>query len=374
MQDFKKFSVFLFFIFIIPFSMQSTECVYPVAELNQDNLLLIQQKASDNITLWFWNRETNQLKPGLWSRFNPAGPRMLPDKSGFSFVDNGLIKVKFFHKRSPKTIALDEPLFDINMVQWIDNHHCYASAKKNNRFGIFQLTMKGDVDSIVEDPFADCLYPQKIGNLLFYIERINNNYHVMSVSYPEMLLHKSDNFNTIDDFDTKVQKIIDKQVRKEKRRTVTNKQLIFDFKKQPIAFLHMISSSEGFVLEYDAYVDSKDDIILFSYLHLTKTDNSWHYNQLFSFAIPAALLLVDSPKRLYESMLPLLPRHINNAIYFADACHQQNLNIFRYDLNLGITKQKTFTKSNNRHRFAPFVVNNKLFVGGIFVLEKSCLE
>ncbi len=370
MQDVKKFSVFLFFIFIIPFSMQSIEYVYPVAALNQDNLLLIEQKAADNITLWFWDRGTNQLKPALWSRFNPAGLRLLPDKSGFSFIDNGLVKVKFFHKRSPKTIALDEPLYDISMVQWIDNHRCYVSAKKNNRFGIFQLTMKGDVDCIVENPFADCLYPQKIDNLLFYIERINNNYRLMSVSYPEMSLHNSDNFNAIDDFDTQVQEIIDKQVRKEKKREVTNKQLIFDFKRQPIAFLHMISSSEGFVLEYDAYVDTKDDIILFSYLHLTKTDNSWYYDQLFSFAIPSVLLLADSPTRLYESILPLLPRHINNTIYFADARHQKNLNIFRYDLGLGTTKQKTFTKSNNRHRFAPFVVNGKLFVGGIFVLEK----
>ena len=373
MQDVKKFPVFLFFIFIIPFSMQSIEYVYPVAALNQDNLLLIEQKAADNITLWFWDRRTKQLKPGLWSRFNPAGLRLLPDKSGFSFIDNGLVKVKFFHKRSPKTIALDEPLYDISMVQWIDNHRCYVSAKKNNRFGIFQLTMKGDVDCIVENPFADCLYPQKIDNLLFYIERINHNYRLMSVSYPEMLLCNNDNFNAIDDFDTQVQEIIDKQVRKEKKRRVTDKQLIFDFKRQPIAFLHMISSSEGFVLEYDAYVDSKDDSILFSYLHLMKTDNNWYYDQLFSFAIPSALLLADSSTRLYESILPLLPRHINNTIYFADARHQKNLNIFRYDLDLGTTKQKTFTKSNNRHRFAPFVVNDRLFVGGIFVLDNYFL-
>ena len=370
MQDFKKFPFFLFFMFILPFSMQSIEYVYPVAALNQDNLLLIEQKAADNITLWFLDRKTKQLKPGLWSRFNPAGLRLLPDKSGFSFIDNGLVKVKFFHKRSPKTIALDEPLYDISMVQWIDNHRCYVSAKKNNRFGIFQLTIKGDVGCIVENSLADCLYPQKIDNLLFYIERSNNNYRMMSVSYPEGLLCNSDNFSDISDFDTQVEEIIDKQTRKEKKRGVTNKQLIFDFKRQPIAFLHMISSSEGFVLEYDAYVDIKDDIILFSYLHLTKTDNSWYYDQLFSFAIPSVLLLADSPTRLYESILPLLPRHINNTIYFADARHQKNLNIFRYDLGLGTTKQKTFTKSNNRHRFAPFVVNDKLFVGGIFVLEK----
>ncbi len=374
-----KQNLLFLFLLLIPFSMQSTEYVYPVAILNQDNLLLIEQKAADNITLWLWNRETKQLKPGLWSRFNPAGLRLLPDKSGFSFIDNGLIKVKFFHKRSPKTIALDEPLYDINMIQWIDNHRCYVSAKKNNRFGIFQLTIKGDVDCIVENPFADCLYPQKIDNLLFYIERINNNYRMMSVSYPKMLLHNTDNFNTIDDFDMQVEEIIDKQVKKEKKRSVNNKQLIFDFKRQPIAFLHMISSTEGFVLEYDAYIDTKDETILFSYLHLTKKGIRWHYDQLFSFAIPASLLLADSPTRLYESILPLLPRHINNAIYYADARNEQNINLFRYDFTVGTTEQKTFVKNNkqrrNQHRFAPFVIDCKLFSGGDFcILEKICLE
>jgi len=374
MQDFKKFLFSLFLLLLISSSIQLAEYVYPVAALDQDNLILIQQKATNNILLWFWNKETKQVEQGLWSRFNPAGFRLLPDKSGFSFIDNGLLKVKFFHKRSPKTIALDEPLYDINLIQWIDNDHCYVSAKKNGHFGIFQLSMKGDVDCIVANSFADCLYPQKIDDTLFYIERISNNYRVMSISCPELVCCNSDDSAIIHDFDVQVQKIMDKHTRKEKKKSVRNKQLIFDFKRQPIDFLYMISSTQGFVLEYDAYVDTKDDTILFSYLHLAKKNNTWHYEQLFSFAIPANLLLSDSPTRLYESILPLLPRHIDNAIYFADTRHQQNLNIFRYDLRLGITKQETFTKSKNQHRFAPWIIDDKLFFGGEFMLEKNYSE
>jgi len=360
---------FLLFTFITFFYIQPIEYVYPVASMDQDNiLLLIQQNAADNITLWFWDVQSKQLRSGLCSRFNPAGLCMLPDKSGFSFVDNGLVKIKFFHKRSPKTIALDEPLYNINLIQWIDSHCCYVSAKKHNHYSIFQLTTEGDVCCLVYNPSGDCLYPQKIDNVLFYIERIKNNYRMMCIPYPKILLHDIDNFNSVSDFDIQVQKILDKQIKKETMEEVNNQQLIFDFKKQPIAFLHMISLTEGFLLEYDAYIDTKDDTILFSYLHLTKNGNTWQHNQLFSFGIPAALLLADSPARLYESILPLLPRHINNAIYFVNV-YKCNLNIFRYDLDSGIVEQKTFVKIKNQHCFTPFVVKDELCFGGTFVLK-----
>jgi len=360
-----KFYFFLFLMFIFFFYIQPMEYLYPVASINQDNtLILIQQKAADNIALWFWDVQTKRLKPGLWSRFNPAGLRMLPDKSGFSFVDNGLVKIKFFHKRSPKTIALDEPLYNINMIRWIDSYRCYVSAKKHNHYGIFQLTTDGDVCCVVYNPSGDCLYPQKIDDVLFYVERIKNNYRIMYVPYPKILLSAIDNFNSVGDFDIQVQKILDKQIKKKTLGEINNRQSIFDFKKQPIAFLYMISLVEGFVLEYDAYIDAKDDTILFSYLHLTKKGSTWQYNQLFSFGIPAALLLADSPARLYESMLPLLPRHVSNAIYFVNV-HEHNLNIFRYDWDLDIVEQKT---TDNQHCFAPFVVRNGLFFGGTLAL------
>lgn len=353
---------FLTLLLTISFTVQTTEYVYPVSVLDHNTILLIQQKMVDNIVLWIWNNKTNTLKSGLLSRFNPANLCLLPDKSGFSFIDNGLLKIKLFYKRSPKTIPLDEPLYDIAMVQWIDNYYCYTSAKNDNYFGIFQLSIKGDVDCIVKIPFADCLYPQKIDDLLFYIERKKNNYRIMSISYPN--IPQNNNFDETTDFDMKVEKIIERQTKKEIENRVINKQLILDFKRQPIAFLHMISDNEGFVLEYDSYIDEKDDTILFSYLHLTKSGDSWHYNQLFSFSIPTLLLLTNSPTRLYESILPLLPRHINNTIYYVDSLQQKYLNIFCYDLNHNKIEQKTFSGKKGKSYFSPFLVDGQLIFGG----------
>jgi hypothetical protein len=351
----------LFLFMFIPFYIQSFKYIYPVAVFNQDTLLVIKQKTINSIELGLWDKKTKQLDPVLWSLFNPASLRLLPDKSGFSFIDDGLLKIKFFNKRSPKTIPFDEPLYNISMVEWIDNNYCYASAKKGNHFGIFQLSIQGDVDCIIKNQFSDCLYPQKVDDFLFYIERMNHSYRIISIPYPKVIAKDKDNENN--NFDIKVQKIIDKQTRKEEKNVVVNKQLIVDFKRQPIAFLHMISANEGFVLEYDSHIDTKDDTILFSYLHLTKNNNNWSYTQLFSFALLTELLLGNSPERLYESILPLLPRHIANGIYYVDAQQDSNLNIFQYDLDLETIKQKT--KETNKHCFAPLLINGQVVFGGM---------
>ena len=69
----------------------------------------MHQTEAQETRLWSLNSVTNQYEQLLSSQYNPIGVQLLPDKSGFSFLDNGLIKVKNFLKRSPKTIEIYEP-------------------------------------------------------------------------------------------------------------------------------------------------------------------------------------------------------------------------------------------------------------------------
>ena len=120
-------------------TMISSEYIYPVASLDEDNILYIHQTSPRSIQLFEWNTITNHTEQILWSLFNPVGIQLLPDNSGFSFIDNGRLRIKAFQKRSPKTIDFDEPIFNINALHWIDEHTCYCSAYYNNLFSLFEL-------------------------------------------------------------------------------------------------------------------------------------------------------------------------------------------------------------------------------------------
>jgi len=315
------------------------EYMYPVASLNNGSLVLyIHQFSPENIQLFEWNTITNHTEQILWSLFNPAGLQLLPDNAGFSFIDNGRLRIKLFQKRSPKTIDFDEPIFNINTVQWIDEHTCYCSAQHNNYFSLFQLRDDGTMHCLILGDNKDCMYPQKVDTQLFYIERCkeNNLYRVIQTNYPN-------NGN---------------------EASLTT--LIVDFEDTPIAFLHMCSQVEGFVLEYSKNIDSDCKTSLFFYHHLIKTSNNWEKKLLFSFEIPTYLFLQNSEQRLFESILPLLPRVIDNKIYFVDASETDtnNLELYYYDL-LTMQNNKIIIPNKQGHCFVPMACGDKLCYGGV---------
>src|SRR5579871_4380579 len=127
---------FLLFFF---YMTHAIEYMYPVACLNDETILYIHQLNPTCIQLYSWNPVTDIHEPLLWSLYNPANVQLLPNNTGFSFIDNGRLRIKLFEKRSPKTIDFDDPIFNINGLQWIDEHSCCCSAQYGSYFSIFQL-------------------------------------------------------------------------------------------------------------------------------------------------------------------------------------------------------------------------------------------
>ena len=133
-------------------------------------------------------------------------------------------------------------------------------------------------------------------------------------------------------------------------------------------FLNMISAEEGFVLVYKKNLEYADATASFFYYHLIKKGKDWCYYQIFSFEIPRSLLL-DGDQRLFESILPLLPRIIDHSIYYVDCsnnCHNY-LEPYCYDLLSGTSKKLIVPHKNQNqedHLFVPMKCGNALYYGG----------
>ncbi len=322
--------------------LSATEYIYPVAAFGDGkSILYIHQHGPTKIELFEWNTEINHAEQILWSVFNPAGLTMLPNNSGFSFIDNGRLRIKLFQRRSPKAIDFDEPIYNIDSLHWIDDHSCYCSAQYNDNFGLFQLHDDGTMKCLAAENGKDYMYPQKIGDQLFYIERsapINglgvSHYTIMILAYPN------------------------------NDSSLMPAELIVNFHDTPIVFLTMISHQEGFVLEHTRNRDSDSTTMQFSYHRIIKEGNIWCKNLLFSFVIPTYLLL-HGEQGLYESILPLLPRIVGNKIYFVNCTKKNKFNLepYFYDLMTTIT-QKITVPAKKGHYFVPIQCKNKFYFGG----------
>ncbi len=278
-------------------SLEAKEFLYPVGYHPEDHsVYVVYQKSSAHLELWEWDPETRYAHQLLLSRYSPAGFQLLPDLSGFSFVDNGVLKIKKFLKRSPRRIEFDGPISEVELVQWINSSACYSSAKYNDYYGIFQIDWEGCVVPILYQESVDFLYPQKIDDILFCIERSERGYHICQASY---CVSNKASFSEC----------------MQKDKNGEPRQILFF--EEPVAFLKMISPVKGFVLGYKDALSKNDQNVSFDYYQLS-FDSKWTKKLLFSFSIPTRFLLPGSD-RLYESMLPLLPYICNNEIYFVDS-------------------------------------------------------
>ena len=325
----------------------TSEYIYPIAFLeNEQTILYIHQTSPTHIELCEWNSQTKTFTTCLWTLYNPAALQLLPNNSGFSFIDNGRLRIKYFNKRSAKSIDFDEPIFNINNLQWIDEHNCYCSAQNNNHFSLFQLSDKGLSWCIAHANQRDCMYPQKIDNKLFYIERYqtktsyNYCYRIMKTLYPSQ-----DSLNDLN---------------------VAQKAEIILTYEHPITFLYMISAKEGFLIKHVTTIDTDDKTIEFIYHHIKEEDQQWITEELFSFNIPASLLSHSDPDRLYESIIPLLPRVINEKIYYVDCTLNNNYYLEPYFYDIKTTKKKKITPKPKKsgHYFVPIICAGALYFGG----------
>lgn len=335
----------IFFIFFTLFSMTTfgAEFLYPVAMYTDteadhtQKLLVLHQKTGTIMELWSWDPMTHIADKMLPSSFCPAGVALLPSNKGFSFIDNGRIRIKEFIKRSARSIDIPYGVSALGPVTWHANGLGYFHALRNGHYALFSITVSGDVDCCLARSKTDCLYPSWFKESLFYVERTDSQQFACRYRIVEQSA-ATDNSDPL-------------------------RALCVDFGNRPIICLNMIGANEGFFLEHAPKIDTTATTVTFLYYQLTRIDkNSWHINHLFSFSIPATLLDNASDTHVYESILPLVPRIYGSTVYYVDG-DALRLSVCSYNL-VTHKKKSGVSPYNSALSFVPIRCNSLLFFGG----------
>lgn len=363
-----KHVIFFLFLFI---PLHAQEFAYPVALFPEHSIAFIYQSGEGAIDLCVGDLRTNSFSSGLHSRFIPTHVTLLPGATGFSFIDNGMIRIKSFCKRSPKTLELSNPLYDISSMLW-DDQFLYISAKYRNNYALFLLDSDGNNTWKLSDTGADFLYPQKQGENLFFIHRsIINTESKYTVS---VFKYNSKNQKTIKTVNNNRFDVLQNSFTMQCDNSCTvgdvrDIKTIVDFGNQSIAYLTMEHETSGFVVAHPTSIvltegdDTQSKGVIFSYYHLVYDNKTWNKEKLFDFAIPFDFLVPEGKNRLYEYMAPLVPKKIDSFIYYS---HSVNgvLNVFRYCLKTRASVQITQTKKENDHFFCPIQIGSHVYCGG----------
>ena len=362
-----KKKLFILLILIMPvWSHALREYLYPVAlcEKNgKQKALLMYQKSVSHVELWEWDPVTYDVQKALLSSYTPAGLRILPNNVGFSFLDNGRIRIKEFAQRSPRSINIYEPFYDISVVEWADSEHCFFSAKQEAVNALFCIDITTTQVTCLAKPsqgVVDYLYPNIVDGMLFYIERFPDNsrtggfhYRIMQAKVP---------LNSL--------KAIGSERIKDKPLTplITDAQKIkvldFDLGREALAFLRMETEVCGYVLTHPRSIQKSDITLSLDYYKIFVKDNLWNQQFLFSFDIPLSLLWPDSELRLYESLWPLLPHHCESCIYYVRSSENELFTLNCYDIASGSTNVVWTGAHAEQCLFAPLLANGKLYCGG----------
>ncbi|HZW60885.1 MAG TPA: hypothetical protein VFF04_01545 [Candidatus Babeliales bacterium] len=366
----------LFFLICISYTciIYTNQFLYPVAAYkdSQGNqkVIVINQTLARKIEVWLWDPITKNAVPALPSSiFTPVGLRMLADNSGFSFIDNGRIRIKKFNKRSPKAFDIYNPIYQLGAVEWIDQNHGYFCAKRRDRYCIFQISMQGSIDLIAGSMVCDCLNPKKIGSELFYIERSENesghHYEIVQITYPN-IVQELGTFNDTQSFEQRSLALLQSISSEHNSMNEASQHAttIADFEHHPIMLLTMISHTKGLVIEHPVSINEKDATIPFICHLFERVNKKWQHMPLFTFNMPSRLIVPTSNEQLCESILPLLPCYADGHIYFCNATVDGlSSTIFDYSLTDN-TSQKITSDSSDQYFFAPLIIGSKLFYGG----------
>lgn len=383
---------FLFnFLFICCITSQKIYCseyLYPVANVKidgKDKIYVIHQKSINHLELWLWDPVTKIATKGLLSSYTPAALKILPSLNGFSFIDDGRIRIKKFNKRSPKSIDLYQPLYNISQIYWIDEDNFYLSAIENDKFAIFHVNTDDVIFPILQDKNIDFLYPQKIGDKLFYIERKtvkmengqeSSSYKIFETIYPD--------FKKI--INNKIEELKSGEIIQSDSKSFDPGICIANLQENSIAFLTMIDENQGYFLQHQNVICKHDKFVYFDCFeikrenNIKKEDNNWMVAKLFSFSIPSSLILDSSDSCLYESILPLIPKCNQKKLYFVDFEQDESSNsVFYYDLNsnkiVKIYDSKKGNKDYTNIVFLPIFAQKSLFLGGkVDYTENLCLN
>jgi hypothetical protein len=342
--------------------VQCAEYLYPIALLDlgdQKLLYVLHQSSFDSPELWLWNPVTKVARKAVLSVYNPAGLQIIGGNKGFSFVDNGRIRLKMFNTSAFDTIVPDKPLHNISVHHWLSDASCYLSALYRENYGIFLATQQGHIEPLVVQPGFDYKDPTICGDSLFYIEQTIEDSQIAAVSYRilKKRVSRSTAPQTLITIDHAIQ------------------ELVSDHGTKPAAFLRMISEQEGFFIEHPALIYTHHSMIPCGYQHLLREGQEWTQKTLFDFHIPAHLVFPEHDGCLSESLLPLMPRHYEGSILFCDSrgFEDESLSVIRrkavsLDVYVYLMQSNTTLKLSHARPgeffFAPIIVGRTIFYGG----------
>lgn len=280
-----------------PNKIFALEYVYPICAINSNCVIVAHQDSFKQLHILTWNNQSQEYARLLPSFYNPLHIRLLEDHSGFSFIDNGLLKIKLFARRSPKTILIREPLRDISSLIWIASGTCCFQAFEKGTSGIYEIDLDGSVRKILVNKQIHYMFPQKVGTVLFCVSKSKAGaYSVVSVPYSYAALSEKD--------------------------------IVAAFQDQAIAFLFMENASEGYVIGYS---DSAQENISFSFYQILQVANRWQKKQLFTFNL-AKKFFLNTHDSLNERLIPFLPRKIGKRIYFVSENENRQIGSYYYDI------------------------------------------
>lgn len=323
-----KFSSLLFLVFFINYT--KCEYLYPVAN-SGSTIYIINQRSLDELELWSIDLEDGYSEKILMSCYAPACFKLLPNNKAFSFIDNGRLRIKYFIKRSVKSVEWFYDVSDISLIEWENSDICYFSAKRLNQSCIFFANIKENtLKNIKFSNDSDFLYPQKIDSQLFYIDRKNRISNIV--------------LNNLETGDENI--------------------VINCTPSKAAIFLKMLSANNGFYIEHSYSIDCNH--LEFTCFKINLDNYKWKREKIFTFNLPLNLLIGSTEERFYESLLPFLPKYIQDKIYFCssfDQKNQCNIDIYCFDLVSNKVTKKT-NAFNGQIFCSPLVVKDKVFYGG----------
>ena len=344
------------------------QIVYPIAFAG-DKIYTIYQKENNQKEIWTLDLKQNQATQCLFSNYAPSAVKLLPNNSGFSFIQDGQLRVKYFHKRSPKTIAFNLSLKDFHLVEWLDVRQCYFSARRLHK----NLIMIGEINHaevhvIMEDSYGDAFYPQKVDDNLYYVRKVNGRNSVIKTKFLNPFV--SEDEQVVLDF-----------------LPDDDDMLLLDAGSYKIAGFKMVDQNCGYFVVLNSA--PTDEFIKFSYHKICYNQNraipdpvlakNWHKKHLFDFVLKKNIL-IDKSNQLEQIVEIFWPEHclalhnesniISENIFFTSTASNGTMNIFKYDHLTGQVIQIT-DASKDEHALRPILVGNKIYYGQCLKLSNT---
>lgn len=339
------------------------EYLYPVAELDNENLLVMHQKSVDDLELLVWNQHQKVAFKELSSMFLPSCVQILPGKKAYSFIDRGRIRIKFFQKRAPRAIDIYEPIHAIVSMNWISDEQFYFVGKHAEQYGLFLCDVSDRSTKVFFlSPLHssyDFMYPCKIEDKLFCITKdVNDTYGIAKLPWAPRQYQQE-----LQEFSAGI-KSSGFHFKRKLNQGPLDLMLKHD---KPLCFLTMESEHSGFVLELST---SERDLSFLDFTYCSVScdnENNWSLKKLFEFHIPKNFLIGTGAQRVHESMYPFLPQHHGKDIFFVTFDLAINASIIlQYDqVNGQIDPYSSNLRSfdGNTNFLAPFFAHDKIYCG-----------